>query len=95
MLLNTAAGDNGGVIHGKDNLRKQKKLTYEHVFYSYLFVTQVKEAHHGIHFADETMEMCVRQWLKKQDRAFYHTGIHTLVKRWTETVEMDEDYVEE
>ena len=36
----------------------------------------------------------VRQWLRKQDLAFYQDGIHALVKRWTKTVEMDGDYIE-
>ena len=35
-----------------------------------------------------------RQWLRRQDLAFYRAGIHALVKRWTKTVEMDEDYTE-
>ena len=26
--------------------------------------------------------------------AFYQAGIHSLVKRWTKTVEMDGDYIE-
>ncbi|XP_073526621.1 uncharacterized protein [Phyllobates terribilis] len=28
------------------------------------------------------------------ENAFYHAGIHALVKRWTKTVEMDGDYIE-
>ena len=36
----------------------------------------------------------VRQWLRRQDLAFYRAGIHALVKRWTTTVEMDGDYIE-
>ena len=36
----------------------------------------------------------VRQWLRRQDLAFYQAGIHALVKRWTKTVEMDGDYIE-
>ena len=27
----------------------------------------------------------VRQWLRRQDLAFYRAGIHALVKRWTKT----------
>ena len=30
----------------------------------------------------------VRQRLRRQDLAFYQDGIHALVKRWTETVEI-------
>ena len=49
----------------------------------------------GIHFKDEeAMKTSVRQWLRRQDLAFYRTGIHALVKRWTKTVEMDGDYIE-
>ena len=39
-------------------------------------------------------------WLTKRGvagrpaTAFYRTGIHALVKRWTKTVEMDGDYIE-
>ena len=39
-------------------------------------------------------------WLTKrgvavrQATAFYRAGIHALVKRWTKTVEMGEDYIE-
>ena len=39
-------------------------------------------------------------WLTKRGvagrpvSAFYRTGIHALVKRWTKMVEMDEDYIE-
>ena len=36
----------------------------------------------------------VRQWLRRQDLAFYRAGIHALVKWWTKTVEMDADYIE-
>ena len=36
----------------------------------------------------------MRQWLRRQDLAFYRAGIHALVKRWTKTVEMDGDYIE-
>ena len=36
----------------------------------------------------------VRQWLRRQDLAFYWAGIHALVKRWTKTVEMDGGYIE-
>ena len=36
----------------------------------------------------------VRQWLRRQDLAFYQAGIHALVKRWIKTVEMDGDYIE-
>ena len=36
----------------------------------------------------------VRQWLRRQDLAFYRARIHALVKRWTKTVEMDGDYIE-
>ena len=36
----------------------------------------------------------VRQWLRRQDLAFYRAGRHTLVKRWTKTVEMDGDCIE-
>ena len=36
----------------------------------------------------------VRQWLMRQDLAFYRAGLHALVKRWTKTVEMDGDYIE-
>ena len=39
--------------------------------------------------------MSVRQWLRRQDLAFYRAGIQALVKRWTKTVEMDGDYIEE
>ena len=49
----------------------------------------------GIHFKDEeTMKTSVRQWLRRQDLAFYRAGIHALVKRWTKTVEMDGEYIE-
>ena len=36
----------------------------------------------------------VRQWLRRQDLAFYRAGIHALVKRWTKMVKMDGDYIE-
>ena len=36
----------------------------------------------------------VRQWLRRQDLAFYRAEIHALVKRCTKTVEMDGDYIE-
>ena len=45
----------------------------------------------GIHFKDEE---AVRQWLRRQDLAFYRAGIHARVKRWTKSVEMDGDYIE-
>ena len=32
----------------------------------------------------------VRQWLRRQDLAFYRAGIHALVKRWTKTVKIEE-----
>ena len=55
----------------------------------------LKEAHRGIHFKDEeAVKTSVRQWLRRQDLAFYRAGIHALVKRWTKTVEMDGDYIE-
>ena len=43
---------------------------------------------------DKQGKTSVRQWLRRQDLAFYWAGIHTLVKRWTKTVEMDGDYIE-
>ena len=53
------------------------------------------EAHRGIHFKDEeAVKTSVRQWLRRQDLAFYRAGIHALVKRCTKTVEMDGDYIE-
>ena len=55
----------------------------------------LKEANRGIHFKDEeAVKTSVRQWLRRQNLAFYRTGIHALVKRWTKTVEMDGDYIE-
>lgn len=55
----------------------------------------LKEAHRGIHFEDEeAVKTSVRRWLRKQDHAFYRSGIHALVKRWTKTVEKDGDYIE-
>ena len=55
----------------------------------------LKEAHCGSYFKDEEAEKTsVRQWLRRQDLAFYRAGIHALVKRWTKTVEMDGDYIE-
>ncbi|GJQ69779.1 hypothetical protein Trydic_g22338 [Trypoxylus dichotomus] len=42
----------------------------------------LKETHHGIQFeVEETVKSSVRQWLKKQDRGFYHTAIHALLNR--------------
>ena len=35
----------------------------------------------------------VRQYLRKQQLAFYRAGIHAPVERWTKTVEMDGDYI--
>ena len=35
----------------------------------------------------------VRQWLRRQQLAFYRSGIHAPVERWTKTVEMDGDYI--
>ena len=50
---------------------------------------------HGIYFKDEeAVKTSVRQWLRRQDLAFYRAEIHALVKRWTKTVEMDGDYIE-
>ncbi|GJQ70237.1 hypothetical protein Trydic_g22689 [Trypoxylus dichotomus] len=50
--------------------------------------------HHGIYSEDEeAMKTSRRQWLKWKDSAFYHTGIHALVRRWTKTVEIDGDYI--
>ena len=47
----------------------------------------------GIHFKDEeAIKTSVRQWLRRQDLAFYRAGMHAHVKRWTKTVEIDEDY---
>ena len=43
---------------------------------------------------DKHVKTSVRQWLRRQDLAFYRAGIHALVKRWTKTVEMDGDYIE-
>ena len=43
---------------------------------------------------DKNMKTSVRQWLRRQDLAFYRAGIHARVKRWTKTVEMDGDYIE-
>ena len=43
---------------------------------------------------EEAVKTSVRQWLRRQDLAFYRAGIHALVKRWTKTVEMDGDYIE-
>ena len=40
------------------------------------------------------LKTSVRQWLRRQDLAFYRAGIHALVKRWTKMVEMDGDYIE-
>ena len=55
----------------------------------------LKDAHRGIHFEDEeAVKISVRQWVRKQNPAFYRTGIHALVKRWTKTVEKDGDYIE-
>ena len=42
---------------------------------------------------EEAVKTSVRQWLRRQDLAFYRAGIHALVKRWTKTVEMDGDYI--
>ncbi|GJQ80241.1 hypothetical protein Trydic_g23814 [Trypoxylus dichotomus] len=54
-------------------------------------------------YGDATEDVSsVRRWvrrcnevevLKKQDRAFYHTGIHALVKRRTKVLGMDGDYI--
>ena len=55
----------------------------------------LKEVQRGIHFKDEeAVKTSGRQWLRRQDLAFYRAGIHALVKRWTKTVEMDGDYIE-
>ena len=35
-----------------------------------------------------SLKTSVRQWLRRQDLAFYRAGIHALVKRWTKTVEI-------
>ena len=43
---------------------------------------------------DKNEKMSVRQWLRRQDLAFYQAGIHALVKRWNKTVEMGGDYIE-
>ena len=42
----------------------------------------------------KNVKTSVRQWLGRQDLAFYQAGIHALVKRWIKTVEMDGDYIE-
>ena len=42
---------------------------------------------------DKNVKTSVRQWLRRQDLAFYWAGIHALVKRWTKTVKMDGDYI--
>ena len=34
---------------------------------------------------EETVKTSVRQWLRRQDLAFYRAGIHALVKRWIKT----------
>ena len=52
----------------------------------------LKDAHRGIHF--KAVKTFVRQWLRRQDLAFYRTGIYALVKRWTKMVEMDGDCIE-
>ena len=49
---------------------------------------------HQLDEDEEAVKMSVRQWLRRQDLAFYRAGIHALVKRWTKTVEMDGDYIE-
>ena len=43
---------------------------------------------------DKNVKTSVRQWLRRQDLAFYRAGIHALAKRSTKTVEMDGDYIE-
>ena len=43
---------------------------------------------------NKNVKTSLRQWLRRQDLAFYRAGIHALVKRWTKTVEMDGDYIE-
>ena len=43
---------------------------------------------------EEAVKMSVRQWLRRQDLAFYQAGIQALVKRWTKTVEMNGNYSE-
>ncbi|GJQ74137.1 hypothetical protein Trydic_g14579 [Trypoxylus dichotomus] len=55
----------------------------------------LKDVHRGIHSEDEeAVKTCVYQWLKKRDRTFYHIGVHALIKRWIEAVEMDRNYTE-
>ena len=42
----------------------------------------LKEPHRGIHFKDEdAVKTYVCQWVRRQDLAFYRSGIHALVKR--------------
>jgi hypothetical protein len=36
----------------------------------------------------------VRIWLREQETSWYREGMHALVSRWREAVDVDGDYVE-
>ena len=68
---------------------------FQHFQLDFHLFGPLNEAHQGIHFKDkEAVKTSARQWIMRQDLAFYRAGIHALVKRWTKTVEMDGDYIE-
>jgi hypothetical protein len=43
---------------------------------------------------DESVICAVRTWLHEQEMSWYREGMHALVLRWRNTIDVDGDYVE-
>jgi len=56
----------------------------------------LKDAVHSTKFEshDDDVIRAVRTWLRKQDKAWYQEGVHTLVPHWCKAIEVDRDLVE-
>ena len=55
----------------------------------------LKDALRGTRFEDDESVICaVRTWLREQETSWYREGMHALVSRWRQAVDVDGDYVE-
>jgi hypothetical protein len=55
----------------------------------------MKDALGGTRFEDEgSVIRAVRTWVRKQETGWYREGMHTLVWRWREAIDVDGEYVE-
>jgi hypothetical protein len=55
----------------------------------------LKDALHGTRFEDDDSVIhAVRTWLCEQETSWYRAGMHALVSRWRNAIDLDADYVE-